>query len=62
MATRENLYQGFGPKLLEAVCLVIKDEINILRAAAALPERTDQQILDAVETKLESIPDHPWQD
>ena len=28
--TREELYRMFGPILLEAVALVVKDEINIL--------------------------------
>jgi len=58
--TREELYQRFGPKLIEAIVLIIKDEVNILRANASLAERTDQQIIDAIETKLTAIEDYPW--
>jgi len=60
--TREELYRKFGPKLVEAVALVIKDEINILRTNASLAERTVQQIIDAIQTKLTAIEDYPWID
>ena len=59
-ATRENLYRRFGPALLEAIVLVIKDEINILRAEAGLQERTKQQMIDAVETKLDGLSSYDW--
>jgi hypothetical protein len=62
MATREELYRAFGPKLIEALALVVKEEINIVRASASLPERTNQQIVNAIEIKLQSIPNFPWQD
>ena len=58
--TREKLYQCFGPKLLEAVVLIIKDEINLLRAELGLPKRTNKQIINAVSAKLESLPDYDW--
>lgn len=58
--TREELYRKFGPKLVEAIALIVKDEINILRTNASLPERTDQQIIDAIETKLTAMEDYPW--
>ena len=60
MATRDELYHAFGPKLIEAIALVIKDELNILRAEHSLADRTSQQIVDAVETKLASITDYDW--
>ena len=60
MATREELYRKFGPKLIEAIVIVIKDEINLLRVEAGLPERTNQQLMNAVDTKLSSLPDYPW--
>jgi len=37
---------------LKAFALVVLDEINILRVAAGLPERTVQQLKNAVKTKL----------
>ena len=57
---REKLYQCFGPKLLEAIVLIIKDEINLLRTELGLPERTNEQIVNAVSAKLESLPDYDW--
>lgn len=60
--TREDLYRMFGPKLVEAVILVIKDEINLLRAEHSLPERTNEQIVDAVGTKLGTLSDYDWMD
>lgn len=80
--TKEELYRCFGPKLVEAVVLVIKDDsdetrsaVNNLKAALdntrtllglpvlpdiILPERTNQQIIDALENKLSNIPDYDW--
>jgi len=37
---------------LKAFALVVLDEINILRVAAGLPERTVQQLKSAVKAKL----------
>lgn len=58
--SREELYRHFGPKLIDALTRILKNEINILRQQAGLPERTDQQILDAIDQQLEQIPDYPW--
>lgn len=58
--SRESLYEQFGPKLLEAVCLVMKDEINVLRQQNGLAPRTDQQLVQAVQAKLETLSDYAW--
>ncbi len=58
--TREELYRMFGPKLIEAIVLVIKDEINLLRTQHGLPERTNEQIVGAIGNKLNSIADYDW--
>ena len=60
MATREELYRKFGPMLIEALALVIKDEINVLRVAVGKSERTKQQIMDAVSNKLDNIEKYSW--
>ena len=60
MTIREELYRKFGPLLVEAIVLIIKDEINILRVNAGLPERTNEQILVAVNNKLSSLPQYSW--
>ncbi|MEI6809857.1 MAG: hypothetical protein WCN95_14155, partial [bacterium] len=57
---REGLYQQFGPRLIEAVVLTMKDEINVLRTKAGLPERTDEQVLDAICAKLGTVQDYDW--
>lgn len=62
MITREELYQHFGPLLIEAIVLIIKDEINLLRVEVGLPERTNEQILNAVDSKLSSLSKYDWMD
>lgn len=60
MATREELYRKFGPLIIEAVVLIIKDEINVLRSLHGLPERTNQQIIDAIDAKLTTLTKYYW--
>lgn len=45
---------------IEAIVLVIKDEINLLRNAASLPERTNEQIIDAISNKLDTVSQYDW--
>lgn len=58
--TREKLYRMFGPLLIEAIVLIIKDEINMLRIERGLPERTNEQLLTAIGNKLSSLPKYDW--
>jgi len=60
MATRDELYQKFGPKMVEALALVIMDEINVLREQHSLPARTAGQIVDAIDTKLQNVTNFSW--
>ncbi len=60
MADRESLYRAFGPLLIEALAIVIKDEINILRTKAGLTPRTNQQIINAISEELDDIPMYVW--
>jgi len=60
MTTRAELYRKFGPLILEAIVMIIKDEINILRQKAGLPERTNQQLIDAIENKLDGLEQYDW--
>lgn len=60
MTTREELFEHFGPILIEAIVLVIKDEVNLLRGEAGWPERTNEQILNAVATKLAILTKYAW--
>ena len=54
---REYLYSQFGPKLLEAICLVLKEQINNLRSIHGLPPFSNAQVLAAIKTELASLPD-----
>lgn len=60
MSNREELYKKFGPLLLEAVVRVVADEINILRAKASLPARSNQEIITAINNKLASCTMYDW--
>jgi hypothetical protein len=60
MITREEIFRKFGPLLIEALALVIKDEINVLRTKIELPERTNKQIQTAISAKLESLSNYDW--
>ena len=57
---RSALYQHFGPKLIEAVVRVVRNEINVLRTEAGLPVRTHEQVVQAIETELNQIEDYEW--
>ena len=58
--TREELYQKFGPKLVDAFAQVVLDEVNLLREHVGLPVRNSAQLVDAISNKLENIPDYNW--
>ena len=57
---REELYKMFGPMLIEAIVLIIKDEINILRVEVGLSERTNQQLIDSINNRLSSLSKYDW--
>ena len=58
--TKEELYQRFGPKLIDALTQVILDEVNLLRVEVGLVPRTGEQVVNAIAGKLENIPDYKW--
>lgn len=60
MSKRDELFQRFGPKLTEAFMILVKTEINILRAIAGLAPRTDEQIYDQITNHLSGLPDYNW--
>jgi hypothetical protein len=59
MPSRRNYRDQFGPKLLEALIMIIKDEINTLRGKHGLAARTDKQLVDAIKAKLDTLDDYP---
>jgi len=60
VTTRDEAYIHFGPKLFEAVTRKLIDEINLLRNHAGLPERTQQQVIDALIAEYQGLPDYDW--
>ncbi len=58
--TRDEIYQRFGPILIEALCDIITDELNTLRAEHGLSPRTKQQLLNALESKLDGLETYDW--
>lgn len=58
--TREELYKEFGPMLVEAIVILTKEEINIIRVELGLLERTNEQIIDAIGNKLEGLEKYDW--
>jgi len=59
---RDELYEKFGPLLIEAITLIIKDEINILRIQHGLSERSNEQIITAISNKLTELSRYDWLD
>jgi len=64
MATRDELFEGSGPNLVEAICRVMLREINIVREnpTTVYAPREDQDMIDAIAAELESRPNFNWQD
>lgn len=59
---RESLYRKFGPLLFETLVLIIKDELNLLRTEAGLTPRTNQQLMNAIDSKLKTLDLYNWMD
>lgn len=56
MSKRDDLFQRFGPRLLEAFMFLIKNDNNQLRELHGLPPRTDEQIYDQIINHLSTRP------
>lgn len=60
MPDRNETYQKFGPILLEAVCLVLLDQVNELRKEQGMPEITEQDIIDNLNNHLNELQPYDW--
>ncbi len=60
MATRDELFKKFGPKLLEALFLVLLDEINNLRPGQGQPTIEMQDLINAAANHVDTLPDYEW--
>lgn len=60
MSKRDDIMRTFGPKLIEALALMVLDEINILRSKAGLSPRTLNQVFDQITNHYGDLPDYEW--
>lgn len=49
-----------GPKGFIALVILMYKQFNILRAQAGLPLLTQQQVIDAWDAEIDSLPDFEW--
>lgn len=60
MSKRDDVFELFGPKLLEGFLQLIFDENNLLRTALNMPPRTKQQVYDEIMNHANSLADYTW--
>lgn len=60
MAQRDEVYQKFGPLLIEALFDKMLEEINELRTNAGLPERPKDQFLGSAHNNLAHLDHYDW--
>jgi len=60
MALRDNVYEKFGPLLIEALLDQLLFEVNELRTRAGLPERTKEYFLGRAHNNLAHLEPYNW--
>lgn len=60
MADRDDLFQKFGPILLEAFMTLILEESNRIRRHVGMREITKQDVLDQVNNHLSELQPYDW--
>ena len=60
MTTRDELFDLFGPKLIEALFMVLLVEINNLRPGQGQPTITMQDLIDQASNHITQLPDYDW--
>lgn len=60
MSKRDEVFELFGPKLLEGFCEMLLSELNILRTQAGLPPRTKEQVYTEIMNHATTLPDYEW--
>lgn len=61
MSPRDELFKQFGPKLIEALFMVLIDEINALRPGQGFQDITMEQVIIDSSNHVQSLPDYEWQ-
>lgn len=57
---RSEVFQMFGPKLLESLFELLFSETNELRTKVGLPPRTKEQVYEEIKNHVTSVPDYDW--
>jgi hypothetical protein len=60
MYNRDELFQKFGPKLFEAMCLILLKEHNKLRDALQMPAISVDEMLQILSNQLDQTPNYSW--
>ena len=60
MATRDELFRKFGPKLLEAMFMVLLEEINTLRPGQGQPTIAMEDLIDSAANHVNNLSDYDW--
>jgi len=60
MAQRDDLFEQFGPILLEAFAVMILDEVNRIRQHTGMPQITKQQVLAQINNHLSALEPYDW--
>lgn len=60
MAVRDDMYQQFGPLLLEGLIDNLLEEINFLRTNAGMPLIQKEAFLGTTNNHLGHLPQYDW--
>ncbi len=60
MTTRDEVFDKFGPLLLESMLETILSELNIVRGMIGQPDVSIQHMLDSIDTKNLSLEKYDW--
>lgn len=60
MAQRDDLFQQFGPLLIEAIVDFMLDTVNILRQEQGMPEITKDEYLTQLTNHVTELEPYDW--
>jgi hypothetical protein len=60
MPPRDDLFEQFGPVLLEAMFMVLLDQINDLRPGQGKPLLTVQDLISGASNHVQSLSLYDW--
>lgn len=60
MALRDELFQQFGPLLMEALFDFLLDNVNALRRNQGMPEITKQEYINLLSNHITELEPYDW--